>query len=422
MNTNFYCRIVPIVIFVAQCAVETSASLGSLITHGAVVENTFASEEQLTIQSNTLEDESFDDKQVPFQMNLGAVFSENDATSALLADSVSKLITAILHNEITEEYITIEEQNRHSFFYKSLRNLGNKSIDQQLAPLVLKSFSPDDGETHIITVAFMKTQDELNQIYRIIEFHAYSHNDGFLFKSPFEYNTRNLATHQLGSVQFHLSMPLNRFRAQEFVDFKDMLESLVNQPSTLLDYYCFETLDNLLRAHGIVYDCTRCNWLKEDLGFLDNNGRSFLTGKGDERYIFEYLVDYMADRCDENSDLYPPFVYGIATYFGDYGLTGDDMLTLKAQFRNKLVEDPDINFLDEFKKGRKSSVNRHFSFYVMSAFICEEVISQHGNQAMLKLAHSGRSGDQFFNILEQQLGVNEDSFHALIERLITTKR
>ncbi|MDF1809768.1 MAG: hypothetical protein P1U42_08740, partial [Phycisphaerales bacterium] len=360
------------------------------------------------------------DESPPYQMNLSAVFTEDPNESELLVESFTNLISAILNDELTENHFSIEDKNSNQFFQRALRNLSSTGDEKQLAPLVLKSFSPDNGETYLITVAFMKKKDQTTQIYRILEFHAYPVQGGYQFKSPFEYNNRNLNRFDSGSVQYHYSKALDTDRTSEFVEFKDHFESLVGIPTTQLDYYCFETLDELLRAHGIVYDCTRCNWLKEDLGFLDNNGKSFITGTGDERYIFEYLVDYMVEYCDSENDLYPPFVYGIATYFGDYGLSGDDMQMLKFQFRQELENNPEINFLDEFSKGRSSSVQRHFSFYVISAFICEEVVKKQGYESMLKLAHSGRSGEEFFNNLDELLKIQKDAFHDFIVRLITS--
>ena len=353
-----------------------------------------------------------------FRMNMGAVFSEDEEAADHLAGSVSGFLRAVVGGEGLEGYVTPEDQREHAFFFRALRNLGAPDGKLERSPLILKSFSPDGGESYLITVAFMRAGEDGDSVYRVIEFHAYPYDGGYRYKSPFVYNTRALRVRSIGSVRFHLSKALDESRAREFVEFKSMFEGLVGNPEAPLDYYCFETLDELLRAHGIVYDCTRCNWLKEDLGFLDNNGGAFITGSGDERYIFEYLVDYMAERCDEDSDLYPPFVYGIATYFGDYGLSRDDMRTLKSQFRAELREKPGIDFLAEFKKGRGSSVSRHFSCYVMSAFLCEEIVEQHGLEAMIRLAHAGRDGERFFLLLEELLGVGEGGFHALIERLI----
>ncbi len=360
------------------------------------------------------------DSQLVYQMNRGAVFSEDESIASVLGESLDGLVFAILRGEITHSEITSLDQERHSFFMGALKKLADPSGTNTTPPLVLKSFSPDEDETFLVTVAFMKNHDEGEQIEKIIEFHAYPAGEGYRFRSPLDYRTRNLETRDVGSVRYYFEGSLDQSSAEAFVRFKSDFEQRVGNEQLQLDYYRFETLDDLLRAYGIVYDCTRCNWLKNDLGFMDNNGRSFVTGTGDERFIFDYLVDYMSAYCDDDSDLYPPFVYGMAAYYGGYGLGGDDLNTLKAQFRDRLIEQPDFNLLDEYRKGRKSSVQRHFTNFVICAFICEDAMDRLGFDGMMRIARSGRSEDQFFESVEQLLGIDQDEFHNYIERLINS--
>lgn len=353
-----------------------------------------------------------------FLMNRGAIFSENEEISESLHDSVEELITAIHNGDITDRLVAREDRERYSFFMKALRHLEMRSDVQAEPPMVLKSFSPDGDTSFLITIAFKGQGENSDQIEKVIEFHAYPDKERFSFKSPFEYRTRAFSTTTLDDVQYYYSGSINHERTQQFVSFKNQLESDLDTTKRPLQYYCFETLDELLRAYGIVYDCTRCNWLKEDLGFMDDNGRAFLTGTGNENFIFDYLVDYMSQYCDQDGNLYPPFIYGMAAYFGGYGLSGDDLQMLKAQFREELKHNPEINFLHEYRKGRKSSIQRHFTHYVIGAFICEEVLDHHGFDGVMKLARSGRDGEQFYSTLETLLGVNESDFHQMVVRQI----
>ncbi len=349
-----------------------------------------------------------------FLMNRGAIFSENEEVSSSLHDAVGELITAIHSGDITERLVSREDRERYSFFMKALSRLKIESDTESHPPMVLKSFSPDGGTSFLITIAFKSQGVSSDQIEKIIEFHAYPDKEKFSFKSPFEYRTRALSTVTFGDVQYYYSGSINHELAQHFVSFKHQLESDLGTAKRPFQYYCFEILDELLRAYGIVYDCTRCNWLKEDLGFMDDNGSVFVTGTGNESFIFDFLVDYMSMYCDQDGDLYPPFVYGMAAYFGGYGLSGDDLQTLKAQFRDERRRNPEINFLDEYRKGRRSSIQRHFTHYVIGAFICEEVLDRHGFESVMKLARSGRDGEQFFNTLETLLGVKESDFHDMV--------
>ncbi|MEM7228149.1 MAG: hypothetical protein AAF432_04960 [Planctomycetota bacterium] len=354
----------------------------------------------------------------PFQMNRGAIFTENEAIAAALGDLVSYLIAAIQHGEIPSDLITENDQQRHAFFIATLQRLKARSDSAWISPLVLKSFSPDGDETFLITIAFMRAQDDRSQINKIIEFHAYPHNGSYRFRSPFDYRTRSLNIEDVVEVRYHVQSSIDRAHAEAFVEFKREFEARLGMQTTNLDYYCFETLDELLRAYGIVYDCGKCNWLKEDLGFMDNNGRAFITGTGNERFIFDYLVDYMSHFCDDDEDLYPPFVIGMAAYYGGYGLSGDDVETLKAQFRAELAARPDMDFLEEFRKGRQSSIERHFTYFVISAFLCEDVLERHDFDAVMRLARTGRSGERFFTMLEELLEIDESNFHAHIVELI----
>jgi hypothetical protein len=83
-----------------------------------------------------------------------------------------------------------------------------------------------------------------------------------------------------------------------------------------------------------------------------------------------------------------------------------------------LESTPDIDFYEEFSKGRKSAVARHFSYYVMSAFLFEEVLQQKGFENAFQLAYTGNDGDRFFEVLDQTIGVNKENFHETIVSII----
>jgi len=214
------------------------------------------------------------------------------------------------------------------------------------------------------------------------------------------------------------SYPLDERAAADFVRFKEFFSELTQVPDEHLDYYCFQSLDELLRSFGVVYDAGKCNFLKCDLGFTEDGGRRYLTGTGNPNYVFEYVGESLEHGLPRSEEMYWPFVRGMSCYYGGYALSGDSMAALKAQFREKLRAEPEIDFLVEFKKARKSSVNRHFSYFVMSAFLCQEVIEARGFDQALRLAYSGSDGARFFGELETVLGVGEAKFHDTIVRLI----
>jgi len=352
---------------------------------------------------------------VPFRSNFNTELAEQERDADALRASLTDLLATVGRDDSESPHLAPELPRQHAFFYKALRSACRRSRDESLPPVVLKSYSPD-GASYLVTLAFFRSVGNAPQIDKILELHARRDGDRFRFGSPFAHHD-SLPAHRGDGVTFH-SREFDAARAAEFTRFKTEFERGLNTTPRHLDYYCYDSLDSLLKAHGILYDCTKCNDLAQDLGFLDADGKRFVTGTGDERYIFGFVRNYLAQHCEQDGDLYAPFVNGMAAYYGGYSLSGDDMPTLKRQLRTKLASDPDFNFLAAYQSGRQSSVNRHFTYYVICALICEEVLARFGFDEVMSLARSGRDGDEFFTRLQAVLGVDKAGFHELVVRLI----
>jgi hypothetical protein len=144
-----------------------------------------------------------------------------------------------------------------------------------------------------------------------------------------------------------------------------------------------------------------------------------VTGTNNENYIFGYLGDYLSYNLPNSEAIYRSFLQGVSSYYGGYAMSYDDMAELKKQFRSAFEENPEMNFLEEFTKGRNSSVNRHFSYYVMSAFLYKEALNAMGFDEALSLVYTGSGGEDLFETLEEVLSIDEAGFHDTILSIIS---
>ena len=351
----------------------------------------------------------------PVDFAPGASLSEDDVVAGELQRALSAFLKPLTHGEWSDAHTDPDERERYAFFYKSLLR-GARDAE----PIVLKSYPLEEG-AYLITVAFVTGVPDALAFSRIVELEAVPTVSGFHFRCPYERHTAQLQRRTIGDVTYRFSGPFDEERAVEFARFKTELEANRGLEAEPLQYDCFQSLDELLRAYGLVHDASKCNFLRHDLGFLEDDGRRFVTGTGDERYIFGYVRGALSARATDSNDIYGPYVVGVASYYGGYGLSGESLEVLARQFREELERRPALDFLEEFEKGRGSSVQRHFSYFVMCAFLCQEIVANHGEAAALRLVASGENGEQFFDELEALIGVTRQNFHATIMRLIGSR-
>ncbi len=363
----------------------------------------------------------FTSGQISINRNLNLELADRDSvTSKKLEKSLGVFLLEAQNNTYSHEYVDSTHRKEYDFFFRKLSGIGKKNPSIFNDPIILKSYTPDH-ETYFITVAFSGVKEDKPFIYQVTEFKLVPYKNHYRFYCPFEERTANFHTKKVKNVTYYYSGIINNTKAKKFASFKDKLSKLTNTPKSTLDYYCFESLDELLKSYGFLYSARQCNFLCYDLGFTDNEGKIYLTGTNNENYSFGYIGDYLYYNLPNPEDIYWPFVQGLSTYYGGYALSYDSMEELKEQFKEELNQNPTIDFLEEFKKGRKASIKRHFSYYVMSAFLCEEIMKKKNFDDVLKLVYSGSKGAHFFELLKEVLNVDESNFHETIVRLINTK-
>lgn len=360
---------------------------------------------------------SFSQAQVTVKGNFGFELSEDSAQAEALEASLNAFLTQAQNRAFTHEYVDTNHKKEFAFFFDGLNGIGKSDNKTFHDPLVMKSYS-EFGKEFFITVAFTGTKEGAPFIYKIVELKAVPYEDHYRFYSPFKERTADYKTQTIGNVTYHYQRDLDVEKAQSFAEFKKHLASLTHTPDPALDYYKFRSLDEMLKAYGFLADANKCNFLCHDLGFCDSEGKMFVTGTDKEDFIFEYIGNHIYYNRPNAEDLYWPFLLGVSAYYGGYSLSGDDIEELKAQFRAELEKNPGMNFLEEFKKGRKSSINRHFCHYVMSAFLCEKLLDEKSFDEVLALMYTGRKGEEFFSTLKEVAGIDESNFHETILRLI----
>lgn len=350
--------------------------------------------------------------------NLGIELSEDPATDRALEAALTTFLGQVERGEYTADCVAPDHLTRHQFFFDGLtatRRSRNASVVIEPAS-VLKSYSFDQ-QSYYITLAYHGTRDGEWFLRKVAQLKAVPFEGSYRFECLFEERTAALPNTQIGNVTFRHAHPIAKAEATRFAAFRDSFCERTDVPNVPLTYYSFASLEQMLRAYGLDFDCNKCNFLSNDLGFGDDGGARFVTGMARECNIRDYIYAHFKFCSANPEQMYGPVKEGIAVCYGKtWG--GVTVAQMNAKFRRELRENPNTNFLDEFRKARKASLDSHFTHYYLCALLCNELIANDRADQALELLYSGRDGERFFAKLHSLLGIDEANFHEAVVRLM----
>ncbi|MFT5734426.1 MAG: hypothetical protein ACJA2W_002154 [Planctomycetota bacterium] len=79
-------------------------------------------------------------------------------------------------------------------------------------------------------------------------------------------------------------------------------------------------------SHGIIFTATKYNFLAHDLGFLESDGATYMTGTDDACYIPGYVEDYLEHHVPRAGEIFSPCANGLAVCYGGYFTSQQDLL------------------------------------------------------------------------------------------------
>lgn len=347
--------------------------------------------------------------------NLDALLSEDPDRAEALENSVAAFLTQATTGDFTEDVVDPKELDRHGIFFRRVGGFGK--TEGIGLPSILKAYTLN-GEDYFVTIAFMGEVEGTAFLDMIVELKATPHGHGYRFHCPFEERTKDLRETTIDDVCFRYSGGFNEDRARQFLATRSELAKLSGLRPAALEYFAFQSLDEMLKSYGLVFDEARCNFLGHDLGRFDHGRERYVTGMGDECYLYGYVGCFLRSPDHDASEAYHTMSVGFKTLFGGYWLIGTPMEALREELRETVKQDPEIDLLTLFKKGRNGQTLGHAPSLVMAALICEQALEKSGFDGLLRLVHSGSSGERFFDELEALLSIDEAGFRdAIVEML-----
>ena len=189
--------------------------------------------------------------QITVERNFDLELAEKDSVKSLnLEKSLNGFLTEAQNGSFSNNYVDSTHRKKYQFYFNKLLGFGKNSANRIFNnPIIIKSYSEkDEGEIYFITFSLSGSQNGKDFIYRIVETKAVPYEDHYRFYSPFEERTANFKSEKHDNVTYYYSGTFNSQKAQKFSELKNELAELTNTEIKPLDYYKFESIDELLKS------------------------------------------------------------------------------------------------------------------------------------------------------------------------------
>ncbi len=360
---------------------------------------------------------SFAYSQQDILKNSWTKFSRDSTINTQLEQSLNSFLTEANKGNYATKYVDQEHLKNNEYFYQEFEQITNSRYFKDslfFKPQLLKSVK-DDTNNFYLTIQYIGYAEEKPITKAILNFKAKPKDNYYQFFCLFDENTANWKSTVNDDITFYYFNDYNKEKADEFVRFHRKLEKLTKQKSPIKNYYKCKNTQEALGLFGIEFAFRNAN-SGSGFGMSDDNG-NFVTGINSEDYLHDYVHSFFG-RIYNSKETWREFEEGIAIYYGKNW--GVPLSELKEVLRSELKQNSNFDFLAELKKGRKSKRFDGLHLYdrIINAIIAEKVIEKLGFDAAIDLLYSGDNGENFLQILDKKIRINEKNFNKKIKKLL----
>lgn len=276
-------------------------------------------------------------------------------------------------------------------YYEIIGIENGKLGDNFYQPSVMEIIPTDENDKRIVKIAFIGYNSEtksnlIKAIYNVI---AVKKGDRVFFSKYIDYATKNWKIKNEDNVTYYISPNKNFNIAEAEAQKKDihMLSDFFVAEKFPITYYSTISPEEVFKLKG--FDYHPMMYADKSGGFAEGYNIIF-SGNNSEYYTHE-LVHLFTSKLFPKIN--PYFDEGIATYFGGSGKF--DYKWQKEKLRNFLTENPGFDAFEHLDIYERLFFEKETPIpYVISAVLCEMIISKFGKEKLFLVLKNGNSVEE----------------------------
>lgn len=265
-----------------------------------------------------------------------------------------------------------------------------------------------NGDLHQVKVQYSYCQEDGNPyVLAIVNYYLKPVNGELRLFNALSINRKKWNMEKLGLIDYYFPKDheFNRNKASNANDFIDKITEIFEVPPSSFEYYLADDYDEIQELKGLDY-------------YIGMGGKNIPSGKASANRIFgaglgeDYLHEIVHVQIDKH---FPNKHYwvteGLATFLSGES-RGKPIEWHQKRIHEYLKENPTVNLnnLTDFVT-YDAYTDYH---YALGSFLMSRLYQKGGWDLIKKALKSGKSEDDFYSFLEQELGVPKSQLNTYI--------
>lgn len=298
-------------------------------------------------------------------------------------------------------------------YYEIIGIESGKNGENFYQPSLMEIIPTNEDDKRIIKVAYVgynkETQSSLiKAIYNLV---SVKKGDKIVFSKYLDYTTKNWRSKKEDNITYCISPSKNYSIEEAERQKKDikLLSEFFNTENFPIFYYSTSSPEEVFKLKG--FDYHPMMYADTSGGFAENFN-IIISGNNSEYYTHEVTHLYTSKLFP---GIDPFFNEGMATYFGGSGKF--DFLWHKEKLKKFLYENPNfdisqhLNIYERFYYEKETPIP-----YVVSAVLCQMIISKYGKEKLFHLFRKGNSVDEGLEIFNLNTSNINSEFRLFLKK------
>ncbi len=328
---------------------------------------------------------------------------------------------------IYSKFVKPEAKEETAILLSEIKDVQKRHKQEDNIKPYLTNLIPIGKTDYMLELSFMGIKNEKPTLHAIVNFMATPKDKAFLFSSPLQYNTKGWHSIKDGYLTAFYQDEVDKKYIEKDMKYVKQFDEMLGGSWATTDYYCrsCNNMSDLLRLMGIKYSelYNGKNWIMINFSNKKHNfcfypKRFFESGTIDPHDTFHSRAYSVIPQKKRNRFMICGCAY---IYCGSWLISWQD---IQKRFKETVDYKNKKDWLKLYFERYNFGVSKKRHLLVtqfVNALIIQKVEKEQGFAAVKKLLASGnmyKNRDDFFQILEEVTGINEQNFNKKVSKLI----